>query len=99
MLIAVLAFFVWRKRRGQRGSGTGANMGVLTSKDAGVGAKARLSLIPGVKEPFALTEIVEASGSPYSARRRNRTAFNGSRDVSPKGSPTKRGSSLTEGQL
>ena len=39
------------------------------------GANARLSIIPGVKERFELTEVVEQTGSPYSARRRNKTAF------------------------
>ncbi|PSC72576.1 hypothetical protein C2E20_4286 [Micractinium conductrix] len=38
----------------------------------------RLSIIPGVKQrfdPADLTEVVEASGSPFSARRRFKTAF------------------------
>ena len=48
------------------------------------GVNARLSIIPGVKERFELTEVVEQTGSPYSARRRNKTAF--SRE-SPKKTP------------
>jgi hypothetical protein len=55
------------------------------------GANARLSIIPGVKERFALTEVVEASGSPYSARRRARTAFNSSDSPVRSRSPQKRG--------
>ena len=51
------------------------------------------SIIPGVKERFneELTEVVEASGSPYSARRRVRTAFHAD---SPARSPRKRGGGL-----
>ncbi|KAL4443430.1 hypothetical protein ABPG75_011167 [Micractinium tetrahymenae] len=49
----------------------------------------RLSIIPGVKERFDLTEVVEASGSPYSARRRIKTAFS----ESPHKSPHKRSGS------
>lgn len=41
----------------------------------GAGAQAHVSIVPGVKERFDLTEVVEQTGSPYSARRRNRTVF------------------------
>jgi hypothetical protein len=52
------------------------------------GANARLSIIPGVKERFEY-EVVEQTGSPFSARRRVKTAFN----ESPRkaGSPHKGG--------
>ncbi|KAL4858602.1 hypothetical protein ACK3TF_001547 [Chlorella vulgaris] len=52
------------------------------------GASARLSIIPGVKERFEY-EVVEQTGSPFSARRRVKTAFN----ESPRkaGSPHKGG--------
>lgn len=39
------------------------------------GVQAHVSIVPGVKERFDLTEVVEQTGSPYSARRRNRTVF------------------------
>ena len=59
---------------------------------------ARLSIIPGVKERFELTEVVEQTGSPI-PRRRNKTAFDvespqkspTARSRSPSRSPTKRG--------
>ena len=40
-----------------------------------LGAPGNASIIPGVKERFELTEVVEQTGSPYSARRRVRTPF------------------------
>ncbi|EFN55356.1 hypothetical protein CHLNCDRAFT_134385 [Chlorella variabilis] len=43
------------------------------------GVTAQVSLVgPGLKERFELTEVVEQTGSPSSARRRMRTAFQGS---------------------
>jgi hypothetical protein len=59
---------------------------------------ARLSIIPGVKERFELTEVVEQTGSPI-PRRRTKAAFDcdspqkspTTRSRSPSRSPTKRG--------
>ena len=39
------------------------------------GVHAHVSIVPGAKDRFDLTEVVEQTGSPYSARRRVKTAF------------------------
>lgn len=85
----------------QRRRAAAAPAGLLSGVSAAThpvpaGSHRLASLVPGVKERFApeLTEVVEQTGSPYSARRRVRTAFNASgpdsRSSSPQRSPKKR---------
>lgn len=85
LLAALLYGCCRRRKRDAAGAGGAATLDGGEMQDS-FGANAKLSIIPGVKERFDLTEVVEATGSPASARRRHRTAFAGS----PQQSPTKR---------
>ncbi|KAL4443431.1 hypothetical protein ABPG75_011168 [Micractinium tetrahymenae] len=86
LLAALLYGWCCRRKRGAAAAGAAAGLDGAGLQQDPFGANAKLSIIPGVKERFDLTEVVEASGSPASARRRHRTAFAGS----PQQSPTKR---------
>ncbi|KAL4429167.1 hypothetical protein ABPG77_010146 [Micractinium sp. CCAP 211/92] len=88
VLLAALLYGCCRRKRGAARAG-GAGAPDLGEMHEPYGASAKLSIIPGVKERFDLTEVVEASGSPYSARRRIKTAFS----ESPHKSPHKRSGS------
>lgn len=72
--IAVIVFVV--KRRGA-GSGTTAGSASLRSTyNPTYGATATLATGPA-PDKLELAEVVEATGTPRSARRRNNTPFNG----------------------
>lgn len=88
LIVALIVFFV-KRRQGRRGSATGAlptsghgHAGGLRGAYAVSnpaytgGASAYVSTAAVSKEAFALTEVVEATGTPRSARRRAATSFN-----------------------
>ncbi|KAL4428341.1 hypothetical protein ABPG75_002430 [Micractinium tetrahymenae] len=81
-LIALVTWCCLRRRRAAREAAAGgaggppATMQAVHMAPSGLaGVQAHVSIVPGVKERFDLTEVVEQTGSPYSARRRNRTVF------------------------
>lgn len=93
LLLAAVVLALLRKRRAGDQAG-GLLAGTMQAAHPAAyhfpgASSSRLSIIPGVKERFDLTEVVEATGSPYSARRRIKTAF----AESPHKSPHKRSGS------
>jgi hypothetical protein len=73
--VALAGLVAWRFRRKRRGSGAAATakVGDDYSQDP---ATAQLSLIPGVKEPFDLAEVL--SGSPQRSPTKRRGGPSGS---------------------
>lgn len=86
LLVAGLAWFCVRRRRaaGEAAGAGGApasptmhavHMVAGGTAHVSISRAGSLSLLPGAKGKFELAEVVEQTGSPYSARRRMRTAF------------------------
>ncbi|KAI7842893.1 hypothetical protein COHA_003405 [Chlorella ohadii] len=95
--VAALAWLVVRRSRGDTGYAglpTGAVHAAHATQHGQHGSapgQALPSIIPGVRERFDLTEVVEQTGSPFSARRRVRTAFHPDAPMHV-GSPTRNSS-------